>query len=134
MMPIDAHRLYEVERLRGRAEIQRANEQVSRLASARSEQFRYLARHVVAPIRRFASWRSQHEPPCGLAVVTGTPDCQSAGPTDNGFAVAGGVWPGANVRGGYSQNGRSSNVPILAVGCRDETSIASSRSAHSRTL
>jgi hypothetical protein len=35
---------------------------------------------------------------------------------------------------GYSQNGRSSNVPILAVGCRDETSIASSRSTQSRTL
>src|SRR5215472_8924512 len=33
-----------------------------------------------------------------------------------------------------SQNGRSSNVPILAVGWRDATSIASSRSAHSSTL
>lgn len=58
MIPFDAHRLYQAERLRSREEIQRAHEQIARLAEVASELFRFLARPVAAAIRRLASWHN----------------------------------------------------------------------------
>lgn len=91
MMPIDAHRLYQLERLRSRAEIQRANEQISRLASGSSELFRPLGRHVAAPIRRFASGRkgAQSRQPAPATTAGCSRRTEPADATDNGFAVVG---------------------------------------------
>jgi hypothetical protein len=46
MMPYDSYRLYQIERVKSPAEIERANEQAARLASAVSSLFRGIARSL----------------------------------------------------------------------------------------
>ena len=48
MMPFDIYRLYQIERAKSPAEVQRADEQAARLASAASSMFRCLTRPMRA--------------------------------------------------------------------------------------
>jgi hypothetical protein len=78
MMPYDSYRLYQAERLKSRAEIQLADEQIGRLAAAASELFCRVARPAATAIRGLASWRNGSLSPAACAGC----ECRMLEPTD----------------------------------------------------